>query len=169
MKNIIEATFDLPKDGNLFFIPSGMRLRGRRDFMRIARHQRDAVSLADEFPRGLPSTFLRLNLDERTATLVEPLRTDEWVPEAETLRAKGIEIPQDVNFSAIHIGDWLHELKRSIDNGYATIVKGALPADLGEESLKEPPTPAEQSAKDIGTLCTLMASLLQRLDKTAGK
>ncbi|HUY87302.1 MAG TPA: hypothetical protein VMV10_01075 [Pirellulales bacterium] len=161
--NTLEVAFDLPHDGNLFFVPAGMSLRGRRDFMRMAAHQPSAVMLHTEFPRGIPSTLLRLDLDEKTATLVEPLRTDEWIPEAEKFRAKGIDIPQHIEFKHVHLGDWLHEVKRAIDAGYAQIVKGELPRDLGEESRKAAPTSEQKSQDRIEKLCDLVEQLVSGL------
>ena len=161
--NILEVTFDLPHDGNYFFVPAGLTLRGRRDWMRVAKHHPSAVMLHSEFPRGIPSTLLRLALDESSATLAEPLRTPEWLPEAEKLRAKSIEIPQDIEFRHIHLADWLHEVKRAIDAGYAQIVKGELPSDLGEESRKPAPTSEEKSQDRIEKLCDLVEQLVSGL------
>jgi len=167
--SILEVSFDLPHDGNLFFVPAGLSLRGRRDFMRIAAHQPSAVMLHTEFPRGIPSTLLRLSLDESAATLVEPLRTEEWIPEAEKMRAKGIEIPQDVQFKHVHLGDWLHEVKRAIDAGYAQIVKGELPRDLGEESRKAAPTSDQKAEDRFDKLCGLVETLIAGLASAARK
>lgn len=161
--NILEFTFDTPNDGNVYFRPAGFCLRGRRDFMRMAKHHPDAVNLDSQFPRGLPSTLLRIDMDEGSVTLVEPLRTDEWVPEAEQLRAKGIEIPRDIDFLHSQIADWLHEVKRSIDFGYAKITKGELPKDLGEESEKPRLSPEEKSEDRIDRLCDVVEKLVESL------
>lgn len=161
--NILEVTFDTPEDGNVYFPPCGYSLRGRRDFMRMAMHQPDAVNLAAQFPRGLPSTLLRIDLDERAVTLVEPLRSDEWLPERESLEARQIPIPRDIEIPHPHISDWLHEVKRSLDFGRAKIVKGALPEDLGEESGKPRLSPDEKSESREEKLCDLIENLLATL------
>ncbi|HUY88801.1 MAG TPA: hypothetical protein VMV10_08715 [Pirellulales bacterium] len=159
--NLLEVTIETPKDQNVFFRPFGGCLRGRKDFQRIAAHQIDAMTLHQQFPRGVPGTLLQIDLDAKAVTLVETLRQPEWAPERESLESRDIEIPRDVVIDRPHLPDWLHATRRAVDAGFAKVVKGELPKDLGEESKRPAATDVEEQR--IDKLCGLIETLIERL------
>ncbi|MGH7193127.1 MAG: hypothetical protein ACREJM_06275 [Candidatus Saccharimonadales bacterium] len=161
-ENVLEVEVDTPKDGNLFFPPIGFPIRGRLDFMRLIKREANAVSLTIPFPDGVPGQRLRVDLGAQTCSIVEPLHEEKWAKCKAELENRGLPIPPaSEDFPGAHVPDWLHEIKRSFDNGHVRIVRGEMPKDLGIETPRhQAKDPGEQR---IDRLCDLVETLLERL------
>lgn len=159
--NILEVAIETQKDGNLYVPCAGITLRGRKDFQRMARHQPDAMTLHNDFPRGVPGTVVKVDLDAKRVWLVEPLRSDEYEPERLKIESAGIRIPYTSEVQGANVADWLHVIARALRDDYAKIVTGEMPKDLGLESKQEVQT--DKSEDRIDRLCNLVESLLGKL------
>jgi len=167
--NIVEVSFDL-NDRNIYFRPFGATLRGRKDFVRMAKHDIELMLLSTDFPRGVPSTLLRIDLGEGTVELVEPLRTEEWAPEREKIEARGIVIPHNIKIDRPHIPDWLWEVRRCLNFGYAKIVNGDMPRDLGSETVEKREKSGEERVEDrFKSLCDVFEGMLMQFKDALGK
>ena len=164
----LEVAIETPKDGNLYFSPAKRTLRGRKDFNRMAQHEKNFMELAFHFPQGIPGTVVRIDLAEKQVWLREPLCDPQWESAREEISSRGIEIPPPLEaMPGAFLPDWLHEVKRSLDHGYATIIRGALPRDLGQETKRvEAADPSEQK---IERLCNLVEKLLDTMAAGAAK
>lgn len=165
---ILEVAVETPKDGNLYFPPAKRTLRGRKDFNRMAQHEKNFMELAFHFPQGIPGTVIRIDLDEKQVWLCEPLHDGAWQAARDEIVSRGIAIPPATEaIAGAYLPDWLHEIKRSLDAGYVRIVRGGLPRQLGEET-KRPETidPAERR---IERLCDLVEKLLETMAAAAAK
>lgn len=159
-QSILELAIETQRDGNLFVPCAGVTLRGRKDFQRYARHQPDAMTLFNDFPRGVPGTVVRIDLDAERVWLVEPLRSDEWEPERLKIEAAGIEIPRTSEVQGANVADWLHVMQRALRDNYATVIAGEMPKDLGVETNREPQV-EDKSEDRIDRLCNLVEKLLE--------
>jgi len=157
---LVEVSIETSKDGNLFFQPTGTILRGRKDFLRIAEHQPNAMHLYQEFRRGIPGTVIRLDVANRKAWFVEPLRDEQWAETRAKLKARAIDIPKTEEHGVGNPADWLWAIHRAIRDGHAKVTEGELPKDLGIET----PAPAGQDPGDakLDRLCDLVERLLER-------
>lgn len=165
---ILEVAIETPKDGNLYFSPAKRTLRGRKEFNRMAQHEKNFMELAFHFPQGIPGTVIRIDLAEKQVWLREPLCDAEWESAREEIRSRGIEIPPALEaIAGAFLPDWLHEIKRSVDNRYATIIRGALPRDLGQETKRV--DAADPSEQKIERLCNLVEKLLETMAAAAAQ
>jgi hypothetical protein len=165
VENILELTIETARDGNLYVPCAGVLLRGAKNFLRIARHRVNVAELLGDYPRGIPGTIVKIDVNAGRVWLVEPLRSDEYEPERLKLEEAGIKVPRTIEVACDSLPAWLHEMKRAVDAGYAKVVRGEFPEDLGEEP-KRPGEVDEQSDKSedkIDRLCNLVETLLGKL------
>jgi len=168
MDSILECEVDTATDGNLWFPPMQQTIRGRLDFMRMARREQNALKLFNSFPRGVPGQRLRIDLRTKKCSVVEPLHEAEWEGTRDEIIRRRLPIPKrSEDVPAAHMPDWLHEIKRSVDAGHLRIVKGEFPKDLGIETETKPSLdPGEEK---LDRLCDLMERLLVGLTGLASK
>lgn len=165
---ILEVAVETPKDGNLYFPPAKRTLRGRKDFNRMAQHEKNFMELAFHFPQGIPGTVIRIDLDEKQVWLREPLHDAQWETARDEIISRGIALPPASEpIAGARLPDWLHEIKRSLDAGYLRIVRGALPRQLGEETKRQ--ETIDPSERRIERLCDLVEKLLETMAAAAVK
>ncbi|HUY89075.1 MAG TPA: hypothetical protein VMV10_10100 [Pirellulales bacterium] len=165
---LLEAAVETPKDGNLYFPPAKRTLRGRKDFNRMAQHEKNFMELAFHFPQGIPGTVIRIDLDEKQVWLREPLHEAAWEAARDEIVSRGIALPPALEAVAgAYLPDWLHEIKRSLEAGYLRVVRGALPRQLGEETQR--PEAIDPAERRIERLCDLVEKLLETMAIAAAK
>lgn len=163
--NVLELEVETERDGNLYVPYSGLTLRGRKDFARIARSRVKAAELLGDFPAGIPGSRVRIDLDEGRVFVVEPLQSEEYQTERLKLERLGHQIPRTAEMKDTSVSGWLHEMNRAVNAGCARVVSGKFPSDLGPEP--DAPSKFEDQQEPQGdkfdTLCNLLEQLLGRL------
>jgi hypothetical protein len=123
---LVEIVIDGPKNENLYFRPLQRPLRGTFDLNRVpeplARMQINA------FPRPIPGLHLVVDVEKKTAAVVDPLHEPEHAAIREKIEARGLKLgPQAERFEGIDTNTWLFWMRRAVASGVAKIVEGKFP------------------------------------------
>ena len=160
--SVLELEVDNDLDRHLHFPPAGCAVRGRLDFLRLARRDPNAIQLTVPFPRGVPGQRIRVDMAAGQCSIVEGLHDADCERERKELAKRSIPIPEAVEaYPAAKVPDWLWAAKRAVDAGIARVVKGSFPDDLGEETVR--PVAKDPGEDRIDRLCDLVERLLTRL------
>lgn len=134
--NVLEIEIDTARNGSLHFRPMERRIRGRLDLNRVA--EPTAKMKTNEFPLPIPGQRIRLDMNNRRAELIEPLRHEEHLVTRERIEKKGYRIaPESEAFEDVDLPTWLYWMKRAVTSGYARLVAGVLPDKIAGEPRKE--------------------------------
>lgn len=128
--NAIEIEVNDDHNGSLHFAPLQTRIRGRFDSSRLLKHDDGAGAIARQWDTPIPGQRLRLNVDDGTAEIVEPLNDDEHAGLREKIQAKGHRIAKGQSFSSVDVVTWAFWMRRAVESGSAQLVSGTFPKDL---------------------------------------
>ncbi|MGE3180937.1 MAG: hypothetical protein AB7N71_04850 [Phycisphaerae bacterium] len=81
-----------------------------------------------KWPRPIPGVRVVVDPVNRTAAIIEPLHDTEHAATRDRIAAMGLSLPpQREDFSDIDINTWMYWLRRAVESGVASIIKGTFP------------------------------------------
>jgi hypothetical protein len=120
---MVEIVIDGPRNQNLYFRPLQRSLRGTFDVNRIPDPQ--GRMLNADFPWPIPGMRIALDVEKRTAAVIEPLYAPEHKAIREKIESRGLKLgPQREEFQNVDFNTWAFWLRRAVANGVAKIVEG---------------------------------------------
>lgn len=153
-----------PESGALFFDPVAKPLRGFVNYQTMA--EQSAFARAREFPRGIVGQRIELDVDERTARIVDGLNDPAWEPERRKLERKGLHPMETETFTNVDVSAWLWWLQRGIAAGCIRLISGRMPKQVSkpEKLLREERKAAAQSG-DVEALRELVAQQGEQINR----
>jgi hypothetical protein len=121
---IVEVAVENDRNANWFCLPLGKKLRGRIDFLRA-----NDLSLAREYPQGVPGQRLSVDTDTGEAVVIDPLHEpgNAAVRDKLARRFNVDACPAREPVRRADVASLLYWLKRAVAGGLVRVVRGTLP------------------------------------------
>ena len=134
MTALLEIEVDSPLNRDLYFPPTGRRVRGRIDVARAVKFDGDATSLLQKWPTPIPGQRIGFDADTEEGYLAEPLYETEHTVTRELIESCKFKLePKRTDFKAAHKPTWLFWLKSAVESGHARVTAGELPETIEGE------------------------------------
>ncbi|MGE0610250.1 MAG: hypothetical protein AB7O62_24375 [Pirellulales bacterium] len=157
MKGIIEIEVNTPHNSNALFAPLERTIRGRFDVLRAAEHEKNWHSSGFN---TIPAQRIGIDLERGEGFILEPLHAVEHSVTAERIGKLGMKLAparESFTLSESERKEWLWSLKRLVDSGIGTVVKGEFPKEVS------PPAPKPGQLDPIDRLCSMIETLIGTL------
>jgi hypothetical protein len=127
MPKLLEVEINGPRNEEFCFAPVQDRLRGRIELGRMTNGYR----LAERFPLSIPGQRIEYNLDTDECAIVEAIHDEPSVKSQ--LEKQGFAIgPKRRELGKVDRPTYLFWIKRAIESGIATLLKGNVPEIEGK-------------------------------------
>ena len=153
-------------DKHLYFPPLSRQIRGTVDFRRIADRDPGALQMSRDWGT-VPGEVLGIDREGKVYVR-EPLHDAGHKRLKERIERAGMRLQDEVTtFDAADLARVLWTIKRAVDGGIATILKGRLPETMPEDPDKRVATDPRDD--QINTLVSSVTKLADTVEKLVAK
>src|SRR5262245_50745723 len=120
---------------NIYFAPLDRRFRGRFDAQQLARRDRDAGALLNEWPEPIAGQQLAIDLETGAADVLEPLH--EFPAIAARIKSRGLTLAPERERVECDLPTMLFYAAAAVKAGQARVVRGTLPDHIDEAKVRK--------------------------------
>lgn len=148
---------------NIYFAPLDRRFRGRFDAQQLARRDRDAGQLMNDWPEPIAGQQLAIDVETGAAEVVEPLH--DFPAIAARIKARGFTLAPQRESVTCDLPTMLFYAVSAVKAGKARVVRGALPDSIDESKVRKDLfiQAVESDSNKLASAMTAQAKAFDRL------